>query len=34
MRPIVQQVLDREKLLLAELRDALYKLGCVPRHLK
>ena len=26
MRPIVQQVLDREKLLLAELRDALYKL--------
>ena len=34
MRPIVHQVLDREKLLLAELRQALYKLGCVPRHIK
>ena len=34
MRPIVQQVLDREKTLLAELRCALYKLGCVPRHIK
>ena len=27
MRPIVHQVLDREKTLLAELREALYKLG-------
>ena len=34
MRPIVHQVLDREKLLLAELRQALYKLGCLPRHIK
>ena len=34
MRPIVQQVLDREKTLLAELRCALYKLGCMPRHIK
>ena len=34
MRPIVHQVLDREKTLLAELRCTLYKLGCVPRHIK
>ena len=34
MRPIVHQVLDREKTLLAELRCTLYQLGCVPRHIK
>ena len=34
MAACVRQVLDRELTLLAEMRCALYKLGCVPRHLK